>query len=129
MSFPRNGENNYQARGMSDGRFWYIRRNGKSRLKGKLEDNYEIANWGNHSYQATLDGKEEYPLQYKLLQDSENATGEELFDLKKDPWCMNDILKNKDIQRVLDSMRMDMDKWIIKTNDKEMLGTVKNKHS
>lgn len=126
VSFPRSGENNYQARAMSNGKYWYIRRNGKARLKGKPEDNYEASKWRNFSYQATLDGKEEFPKQYKLLQDSENATGEELFDLQNDPWCMNDLLKNNSYKKILDSLRKDMDEWIQRTNDVEMMATIKN---
>ncbi len=39
VAFPRVEESKYQARTIYDGRFWYIRRNGKSRMKGKPEDN------------------------------------------------------------------------------------------
>lgn len=127
VSFPRKGENNYQARAMSDGRYWYIRRNGKPRLKGKPEDNYEIAKWGNYSYQATVEGKDDFPLQYQLMLDNENATGEQLFDLYSDPWCMQDISSNNTYKKVLDRKRGDMDNWIKSTGDKEMMMTVKSK--
>jgi len=127
VSFPRKGETNYQARGMTDGRFWYIRRNGKPRMAGKPEDNYEVKNWGNYSYKATLDGKGEFPLQYRLLQASENLPPrEELFDLYSDPWSMHDIITNEEYKNVLSRMSMEMDAWITRTNDKEMLMTVKN---
>lgn len=125
VAFPRNGETNYQGRGMTDGKYWYIRRNGKPRMVGKPEDNYEVLKWGNFSYQATLDGKNEFPEAYALLQVSENTPpAEELFDLSNDPWTQKDISKNKEYQNVLLKMRQVMDKRIINTNDLEMLNTI-----
>lgn len=122
VSFPRKGETNFQARGMSDGRFWYIRRNEKPRMKGKPEDNYDEKPWGNLSYKATLEGKVEFPLQYQLLEVFENnPPKEELFDLYSDPWSMHDIAKQPEYAKTLIRMREKMDSWIKETDDKEMM--------
>lgn len=129
VAFPRNEETNYQARTIFDGRFWYVRRNGKSRMKGKPEDNYAKEPWKNFSYQATLDGKDEFPLQYKLMLSSEGTPPlEELYDMFSDPRNMHNIINNPDYNKVLEKMRAAMDEWIIKTHDNEMLSTNKREH-
>ncbi|GAA4281298.1 hypothetical protein GCM10022260_17190 [Gaetbulibacter aestuarii] len=126
VSFPRKGETNFQARGMSDGRFWYIRRNKKPRMRGKPEDNYDEKVWRNLSYKATLKGKKNFPLQYDLLETFENNPPlEELFDLYSDPWTLHDISKNPEFTSVILRMRNEMNSWIKKTNDKEMMSTAK----
>lgn len=125
VAFPRNGETNYQGRGMTDGRYWYIRRNGKPRMVGKPEDNYESKKWGNYSYQATLEGEKEFPEAYALMQVSENLPPiEELFDLSTDPWTKKDLAKNKDYQEILVMMRTLMNTRIVKTKDVEMYKTL-----
>ena len=125
VAFPRKGETNYQGRGMTDGKYWYIRRNGNPRMAGKPEDNYEVLKWKNFSYQATLDGRNEFPEAYALMQVSENTPpSEELFDLSKDPWTQKDLSKSKNHQNTLFQMREVMDSHIIKTNDMEMMKTV-----
>ena len=126
VAFPRKGETNFQARGMCDGRFWYIRRNDEPRMKGKPEDNYEEKIWKNMSYKATLEGEKVFPLQYQLLQTFENhLPKEELFDLYSDPWTMHDLFKKAKYTDVLSRMRKRMDDWIIKTNDKQMMSTLR----
>lgn len=125
VAFPRKGETNYQGRGMTDGRYWYIRRNGNPRMVGKPEDNYEVLKWKNFSYKATLDGKNEFPEAYALMQVSENTPpSEELFDLSKDPWTQKDLSKSKAHQNIVLQMREVMNSHIIKTNDLEMMKTV-----
>ena len=125
VSLPRKGEPNFQGRGMSDGRYWYIRRNGKPRMPRYPADNFEAKVWGNFSYQATLNGKDDFPEQYRLLQISENPPIEELFDLNNDPWSIKDLAKNADYKKILKQMRKQMDQWIINTNDHEMMITIK----
>ncbi len=127
VAFPRNEETNYQARTLFDGRFWYVRRNGKSRMKGKPEDNYATVPWENYSYQATLEGKDEYPLQYKLMLSSEGTPpDEELYDMFSDPWNMHNMINNKDYMKPLEKIRKAMDSWITKTHDTQMRATIKN---
>jgi len=125
VAFPRKGETNFQARGMSNGRFWYIRRNDKPRMNGKPEDNYDENPWENLSYKATLEGKENFPLQYQLLKNFENnPPKEELFDLYSDPWSMHDIAKQPEYAKTLIRLREKMDSWIKKTDDKEMMSSL-----
>jgi N-sulfoglucosamine sulfohydrolase len=121
-AFSRSNEPNYQARSVFDNRFVYIRSNGKPRVKLSPADMYLEKGWNNHSYQATMEAKDEFPLQYQLLQTLENTPPvEELFDLHTDPWCMYDISKNPDYKNQLGKMQKDLDAWIIATNDKEMM--------
>ncbi len=120
-AFPRHNEPNYQARSVSNDRFLYIRSNGKARVKLSPADMYAEKEWKNHSYQATMEAKNEYPLQYQLLQTLENTPPmEELFDLHTDPWCMHDISKNEDYKAALDKMKQYLDTWIVATKDTEM---------
>jgi N-sulfoglucosamine sulfohydrolase len=120
-AFPRPNEPNYQARSVFNDRFLYIRSNGKPRVKLSPADMYLEKGWNNHSYQATMEAKNEYPLQYQLLQTLENTPPvEELFDLHSDPWCMHDISKNADYKAALDKMKQYLDGWIIETKDTEM---------
>ncbi|HET8828908.1 MAG TPA: sulfatase [Pelobium sp.] len=126
VAFPRNGETNYQARTIFDGRFWYIRRNGKSRMVGMPEDNYEEKLWGNLSYKATLEGKIDFPLQYNLMKSSEGTPPlEELYDTYSDPWNMHNISNDAAYANALLTMQKAMDDWILKTDDREMVFTIK----
>lgn len=121
-AFPRKNEPNYQARSLFNERFLYIRTNGKPRVKLSPADMYFEKGWNNHSYQATVEAKNEFPIQYKLLETLENSTViEELFDLHSDPWCMNDISKNHDFDVALNKLRKNLDNWIIETKDLEMV--------
>lgn len=126
VSFPRNGETNYQARAMSDGRFWYVRSNGKARMDGKPEDNYEQAIWKNFSYTATIEGQTAFPQQYKLMMSSEGTPPEEeLYDLHSDPWTIYNILPEAVYKNVLSNLRKQMNDWIVATNDAQMIKTIK----
>jgi N-sulfoglucosamine sulfohydrolase len=121
-AFPRQNETNYQARSLFTPRFLYIRSNGKPRVKLSPADMYLEKGWKNHSYQATMEAKDEFPLQYKLLQTLENTPPvEELFDLHTDPWCMHDVFKNPDYKDALNTLRQQLDKWILATKDTEMM--------
>lgn len=126
VSMPlRGGWTGFEARAMTDGRFWYIRRNDMPRVDRVPADNYEISKWKNYSYKATLGGKDDYPLQYHLLEVLENGLSkEQLFDLYSDPWSMHDISKNYRYSIVLNRMRKKMDEWIMQTNDEKMKKTI-----
>lgn len=120
-AFPRPNQPNYQARSVVNERFLYIRSNGKARVKLSPEDMYAEKYWKNYSYKATMEAKDEYPIQYQLLQTLENTPPvEELFDLHSDPWCMHDISKNTDYKAALDKMKQYLDSWIVATKDTEM---------
>ena len=121
-AFPRQNEPNYQARSVVNDRFLYVRSNGKARVKLSPADMYLEKGWNNHSYQATMEAKKEFPLQYQLLQTLENTPPiEELFDLHSDPWCMHDVSKNADYKAALDKMKQYLDGWIVATRDIEMI--------
>lgn len=120
-AFPRQNEPNYQARSLFNDRFLYIRSNGKPRVKLSPADMYLEKGWENHSYQATMEAKDAFPLPYQLLQTLENTPPiEELFDLHADPWCMHDIFKNADYKETVHTLRQQLDKWILRTKDIEM---------
>lgn len=121
-AFSRDEEPGYQARSLFTNRFLYIRSNGKRRVKRSPADMYEEKGWNNHSYKATMEAKDEYMLQYSLLQTLENTPPvEELFDLHSDPWCMHDISKSKEYDKELKALRKRLDEWIAATNDTEMM--------
>ncbi len=114
------GVDRLDARGMSDGRYHYVRR---SRAHGRLAmpaDNTDEQPWGNHSYQATIDAREAWPEPYRLLQVLEDAPAEELFDLHADPWCQRDVLAAPNHRAAATRLRLTLDAWIAATGDSAM---------
>jgi len=114
------GEQRLDSRGLSDGRYHYIRRN---RAHGKLTmpaDNVDDQPWGNHSYRATIEAREEWPEPYRLLQVLEDAPAEELFDLHADPWCQRDVLADPEHRAGAERCRHALDAWTRAMGDAAM---------
>ena len=55
-------------------------------------------------------------LQEKLLL-ALTRSEEELYDLKKDPWELNNLVDNPKHQKTLGEMRQSLDKWIQQSGD------------
>ena len=55
-------------------------------------------------------------LQEKLLL-ALTRSEEELYDLKKDPWELNNLVDNPKYQKTLGEMRQSLDKWIQQSGD------------
>ena len=56
-------------------------------------------------------------LQHSLLLSSTRAE-EELYDLKKDPWELQNLAGDSKYNKTLEKMRKTLDQWILETNDK-----------
>jgi N-sulfoglucosamine sulfohydrolase len=117
------GPGNAQDRAAFDGRMLYIRRINPDKPHRMPADNFQEEPWGNHSYQAAVEAKDESPLQYELLQVIEGTPpSEELFDLSKDPWCMRDLMADAAYAVDRDRMRARLDRWIDETGDEAFRG-------
>ena len=55
-------------------------------------------------------------LQQKLLLSSKRAN-EELYDLKKDPWELNNLADDPNHSKTLQEMRKNLNRWIRDTGD------------
>jgi N-sulfoglucosamine sulfohydrolase len=112
------GPGNAQDRAAFDGRMLYIRRINPDKPHRMPADNFQEKPWGNHSYQATVEARDQFPLQYELLQATEGTPpAEELFDLSEDPWCMQDVMEDPAYAGDRGRMRKALDRWIEQTAD------------
>ncbi len=87
-------------------------------LKGQIiTDAKQEKIWGNHSYEATVKAKNEFPVQYELLDRTINRPPEELYDLHTDPGEINNLTEDPRYASFLKKMRGAMKKWRKETND------------
>jgi len=121
------GPKSYQGRGACDGRLLYIRRHNPSHPHPMPADNVAVKPWGNHSYQATIEAKDQFPRPYELLKRWQGTpSAEELFDVAADPWCMHDLTARANCSKDLARMRTALDCWIRQTNDTDMQAAAAN---
>ena len=111
------GVQRLDSRGLTDGRFHYLRRSRGHGTLGMPADNKDEQPWGNHSYRATIEAREAWPEPYRLLQVLDDAPYEELFDLHADPWCMRDLIGDQALSEDAARLRQTMDDWITSTGD------------
>jgi len=109
----------YPSRSVNDGRFHYIV-NLMPVLEYHLPEDLTNKNdaWGNTAYDATVNAKNEFPIQYELLQKTINRPPEELYDLHTDPGEINNLVDDSRYANFLKKMRAAMKKWRQETNDK-----------
>ena len=107
----------YPCRGVTDGRMRYIR-NLMPELEYVLPPDlrYEES-WDNHSYQATVDARQEFPIQYELLQQTLHRPAEELYDLHADPAEIRNLVDHPGYAVKLRRLQKAMDEWMKETND------------
>ena len=108
----------YPSRSINDGRFHYI-----VNLMPELEYHFPAdlmsknKIWGNLAYQATVDAKNEFPIQYELLQRTVKRPPEEFYDLHTDPGEINNLVNDPRFKKILSKFRAEMKKWRKETND------------
>ncbi len=113
----------YIGRMVSDGKFYYIRNftqpKGTWAKPPMNQDLWEEKPWGNHSFQATVDAKDKFPEDYELLRELVvgDLPTEELYDIEKDPWAINNLIAKPEQAKTLKNLRAEMDKWRVKTKD------------
>jgi len=74
--------------------------------------------WGNTAYDATVNAKNKFPVQYKLLQRTFKRPAEELYDLHTAPGEINNLVNDPRYAEFLKKMRAAMKKWRKNTDDK-----------
>ena len=112
----------YPSRSVNDGRFHYIL-NLKPELKYHFPADLMSKNkiWGNYAYEATVKAKDEFPIQYELLQKTIKRPAEELYDLHTDPGEINNLANDPRFSNVLEKMRAEVKEWENKTGDKKFI--------
>jgi len=107
----------YPSRSVTDGRMHYIHNLMPQRRFTPPADMVEAKFWGNHAFQATLDAKDEFPIQHGLLERTYHRPPEELYDLHTDPGEIHNLIGDDRFARVRDSLRKAVDDWMKETND------------
>ena len=113
----------YIGRMVSDGKFYYIRNftqpKGTWQNPPMNQDLWEEKPWGNHSFEATIDAKAQFPRDYELLRElvEGDLPAEELYDIQSDPWALNNLIGNPAQAQTLKNLRAEMDGWRVKTGD------------
>jgi arylsulfatase len=114
-----------QARSVFDGRWKLIyREKVETRWRQVNADSRQFPIWGNRTYAETIRVKDQYPKQYRILQemDPQQLGGSvprmELYDLKSDPHEMNNLAGQRpaEQQRLLRVLKQ----WCKDTNDVSM---------
>jgi hypothetical protein len=80
-------------------------------------DAFPGGRWDNHSYEATVRAREEFPAQYGLLADIFHRPAEELYDLHGDPHETNNVAADPRYATHLKRLRAALDDWMEQTND------------
>ncbi len=130
-SAPRELSNTV-ARAVSDGRYYYIKNVLQDTWTGKEEEAIYIGSgsgeYGDSAgiyyidlHNESIRIKDENPLPYELLRQlcMNDAPDEELYDLKADPWAVNNLVDDPDYASVLGRMRNEMDYWRNRSDDKD----------
>jgi N-sulfoglucosamine sulfohydrolase len=126
----------YPIRGAFDGRFHYLRNLTPNRhWNGNPDslltigfstkqigfagpaDAFPGGPWGNHSYEATVQAKDMFPIQYGLLRQTFMRPAEELYDHHHDPYEMQNLAEDARYQAHLGRLRKTMGMWMQETRD------------
>ena len=83
----------FPQRAVTDGRWYYILNLDPTKPQTMPDDLIGAGVWRNEAYPAILAAAEDYPEKVKLLTDmiEGRRPAEELYDLKSDPWAMNNL--------------------------------------
>ena len=73
--------------------------------------------WDNHSYEATVLARDNFPLQYDLLKNIFNRPTEELYDLHNDPNEIYNLAEDNRYAHHLNRLRKALDQWMDETDD------------
>ena len=73
--------------------------------------------WDNHSYEATVLARDEFPAQYELLAGIFKRPAEELYDLHDDPYETDDVVAEARYAAHLERLRAALDDWMEQTSD------------
>ena len=73
--------------------------------------------WDNHSYEAAVRARDEYPVQYGLLNKTFKRPAEELYDLHQDPHEIWNLADDARYSGHLERLRGALDQWMRVTKD------------
>lgn len=121
----------YDGRAVSDGKWYYVRNFSQPKLKGSEGDPWanppmNIDLWmpdhkvyDNQVYSETIRIKNQQPLPYELLAQivEGKLPDEELYNLEKDPWAVNNLAEKPEFKKIIKDMRKELLRWQKKTND------------
>jgi len=106
----------YPSRAVFDGRYLYIR-NLMPELEYKLPADLYGKDWGNLSYDAIVNAKDEYPFEYDLMMSVFSRPYEELYDIDNDPGQTKNLMNEKEQLKVVEKLRKVIDMWMEETED------------
>ncbi len=108
----------YPSRVVTDGRFYLIENLDPSKSYLLPEDLKHEKVWGNKSYQATLDARDQFPIPYKLLRELEQGRGAlEFYDNHSDPEQIQNLVSRPEYQARIQKMKQALDVWRRETGD------------
>lgn len=80
-------------------------------------DAFPGAQWDNHSYEATVLARKDFPQQYALLAATFQRPPEELYDLQADPYEMKNLAQDPNYSEHLKKLREEVKTWMQATRD------------
>ncbi len=108
----------YPSRMVFDGRYYYIQNLIHEKDYELPADLREDKDWGNHSYQATLDAKETHPVEYNLLKQLESGRPfEELYDMENDPGQLHNLAGSEKLKSKQQELKTALENWRKATGD------------
>lgn len=89
---------------------------------------FKTATTGTLSYKVMRERAQTDPVMAERLRFFDYRVVEELYDVKKDPDCLNNLVNHPDFRDRVANFRSDLEKWMIDTNDHalEALKNIKN---
>ncbi len=108
----------YPVRSVYDGRMHYLRNLAPgTEYKFIADTNVGGPSWDNRAFGATVRAKDEFPLQYELLQATVRRPAEELYDRASDPFEMRNVAGDPRYTAHLSRLRQAMEQWRKETSD------------
>jgi N-sulfoglucosamine sulfohydrolase len=81
------------------------------------ENKFKTATTGTQTYRSMVKRAETDPVMAERLRFFDHRVVEELYDVVKDPDCLNNLVNHPDYRNQVENFRSDLEKWMIDTND------------
>lgn len=121
----------YDARGVTDGRYYYIENLRKPSgdftqdgLRKSLNtDQFTLAApWFNRTFDATVNSQQEFPHAFDLLNQivtGQNMPDFELYDMENDFWMVDNLIDDPTLSDTVEYLRSELKRWRAITQDFE----------
>lgn len=108
----------YPSRVVTNGRWYYIK-NLMPEKQYELPGDLRVEQgWGTRSYEATIAAKDSHPEAFAILRQLEQGRPpEELYDLSRDPYQLNNLADNPEYSEHLKNARKMVENWRSETGD------------